>query len=99
MRRKTLMNHLEKRFDLTVGTTEEFDGNNAGGKGGIWIRDNIASLTCNLWLKNYAWDSLGTAVENNVLNKFLEKNGWFAEPYDAETIMLYSIFNKKLYSN
>jgi hypothetical protein len=27
-------------------------------------------------------------MEENKLNSFLKKNGWWAEPYDAETIML-----------
>jgi len=82
MKRSTLMNQLEAKFDLKTDTTEAF----GIGKGGIWIRDDIANEKTEFY--NY---SEGTMVENNILNQFLFKNGWFAEPYDSETIMLYQI--------
>jgi len=82
MKRSTLMNQLETKFDLKTDTTESF----GIGKGGIWIRDDIANEKTEFY--NY---SEGTMVENNILNQFLFKNGWFAEPYDSETIMLYQI--------
>ena len=82
MRKLTLMKNLEKKFDLRTDTTEAF----GIGEGGIWIRDNIANELTEFY--NYAE---GTSVENNILNKFLFQNGWFAEAYDSETIMLYPI--------
>jgi hypothetical protein len=27
--------------------------------------------------------------DDNILNKFLSLHGWYAEPYDAETIFFY----------
>jgi hypothetical protein len=77
------MKHLETKFNLNTDTTESFNGH----KGGIWIRDDIANKETEYY--NYAE---GTSVENNILNKFLAKNDWFAEPYDSETIMLYPIY-------
>ena len=33
--------------------------------------------------------NLSDFIDDNILNKFLSLHGWYAEPYDAETIFFY----------
>ena len=79
MKRETMIKNLEKKFNLLAGPREEFDGR---GTTGLWIRDNICKPETDFY--NYA----EATMEENKLNSYLKKNGWFAEPYDAGTIML-----------
>ena len=77
---KTMMRMLNEKFNLNAVSTEEWDGR----KGGIWIRDDI----CKPETDYYPYAN-GTMDMDNVLNKFLSSKGWYAEPYDSETIMMY----------
>jgi hypothetical protein len=81
MKRETMMKNLLNKFNLNAVPSEEFYGQGNGS--GIWIRDNISKSETDFY--NYA----EATMEENKLNSYLKKNGWFAEPYDAETIMLY----------
>jgi len=40
--RSSLKKQLEEKFNLMLGTTEEFYGNNEN-KGGLWIRRGLSS--------------------------------------------------------
>lgn len=77
--RNTVMKALQEKFVLNAVPSEDFDGS----EGGIWIRDDI----CKPETDYYPYAE-GTMQENE-LNTFLTKAGWFAEPYDSETIMIY----------
>lgn len=79
MKRETMIKNLAKKFNLLAVPREEFDGH---GTTGLWIRDNICKPETDYY--NYA----AATMEENKLNSFLKKNGWWPEPYDAETIML-----------
>jgi hypothetical protein len=81
MKRETMIKNLVKKFNLNAVPSEEFYGEGSGT--GIWIRDDICKLETDYY--NYA----ESTMEENKLNSYLKKNGWFAEPYDAETIMLW----------
>ena len=78
MKRETMIKNLEKKFNLLAVPREEFDGL---GTTGLWIRDNICKPETDYY-------NAAATMEENKLNSFLKKNGWWAEPYDAETIML-----------
>ena len=80
MKRDTLIKNLNSKFNLNAVPSEDFNGN----KGGIWIRDDICKPETDYY--NYAE---GTMDPDNKLNKFLDSKGWFAEPYDSETIMIW----------
>tara|TARA_R110000737_G_scaffold330171_3_gene345679 strand:- start:499 stop:750 length:252 start_codon:yes stop_codon:yes gene_type:complete len=81
MKRETMIKNLAKKFNLNAVPSEEFYGEGRGT--GIWIRDDICKPETDYY--NYA----ESTMEENKLNSYLKKNGWFAEPYDAETIMMY----------
>ena len=72
---------LGTKFNLNVVPREEFDGDAFG----LWIRDDICKPETNYY--NYS----DATMEDNKLNDFLTKCGWYASPYDSETIMLYKI--------
>jgi len=80
MNRDTLINKLSKEFNLNAVPSEEFNGS----ENGIWIRDDICKPET-----NYYPYAEGTMDDTNKLNQFLAANGWFAEPYDSETITLW----------
>ena len=77
---KTMIRMLREQFNLNAVSREEWDGSATG----IWIRDDI----CKPETDYYPYAD-GTMDMDNVLNKFLSSKGWFAEPYDSETIMMY----------
>lgn len=77
---KTMIRILGEKFNLNAVSREEFDGS----PNGIWIRDDI----CKPETDYYGYAN-GTMDDENILNRFLASKGWFAEPYDSETIMLY----------
>jgi len=79
MKRNTLIKQLQSKFNLNAVPSEEFDG----AEGGIWIRDDICKQETD-WYP-YAEGTM----QKNDLNRFLTKAGWFAEPYDSETIMIW----------
>ena len=72
---------LDKKFNLNVVPREEFDGEEAG----LWVRDDICKPETDYY--NY----LSGTLQDNKLNDFLTDCGWYAQAYDAETIMLYKI--------
>ena len=88
-KRRQLMDALEKKYNLDPRTTEEFDGSG----GGIWLSGedgNLASDGIELF-DSYAggrppYDDFGVHTE---FNDFIEQYGFFAEWYDAGTLMLY----------
>lgn len=79
MKRNTLIKNLHTEFNLNAVPSEEF-GNAAGG---VWIRDDICKPETDYY--NYAEGTM----EDNRLNRFLSDAGWFAEPYDSETIFIW----------
>jgi len=86
MNQETLIKNLETKFKLNAVPRFEFDATLIDGKEpqGIWIRDDICKESTEYY--RYAEDTMN---DNNILNKYLKQHGWYAEPYDAETIMLY----------
>lgn len=81
--KNVMMERIQKKFALNAVDATDFYGYESDG---IWIRDDICTEKTGFY--NYAD---GTMDDSNVLNKFLNKAGWFAEPYDSETIMLYKM--------
>ena len=82
MKTNTMIKNLRSKFDLNAVDSAEFDGRD----GGIWIRGNICNEATGYY--NYANETMN---DENVLNKYLKKHGFFAEAYDSETIMMYNI--------
>jgi len=82
MKQEQMIKELESKFKLNAVPMEEWDGSDNG----IWIRDDICKKETGFY--NYAEDTMN---DNNILNQFLSSNGYFAEPYDSETIMIYEI--------
>ena len=88
MNQETMIKELESKFKLNAVPRFEFDATLIDGKEpqGIWIRDDICKESNGFY--NYADDTMN---DSNILNQFLSSKGWYAEPYDAETIMIYEI--------
>tara|TARA_Y100000385_G_scaffold230928_1_gene242706 strand:- start:537 stop:791 length:255 start_codon:yes stop_codon:yes gene_type:complete len=82
MKQKTMMKNLSNKFKLNAVSAEEFYGEGQCSSG-IWIRGSICKAETDWY--NYA----EATMEENKLNDYLKKNGWYAEPYDAETIMMF----------
>jgi hypothetical protein len=82
MKQEQMIKELESKFKLNAVPMEEWDGSDNG----IWIRDDICKKETGFY--NYAEDTMN---DNNILNQFLSSNGYFAEPYDSETIVIYEI--------
>ena len=76
--------------EMSLRTTEEFNGD----IGGVWLSgEDSAEMKDGLdmfdyYTENYNRYELGV---HNIIYKWLEKKGWYAEWYDAGTIMLYKI--------
>ena len=81
MKQEEMIKQIENKFKLNAVPRSDFDGVESDG---IWIRDDICKESTDFY--NYAEDTMN---DDNILNKFLSANGWYAQPYDAETIMLY----------
>ena len=79
MNRDDLMAELVERYTVNAVPSEEFNGNG----GGIWLRDDV-------WGK-LSYDADDTLNDDHVFNAYLKAAGWFAEPYDSETIFLYPL--------
>jgi hypothetical protein len=86
MNQEKMIKELETKFKLNAVPRFEFDNTLIDGKEpqGIWIKDDICKEETGYY--RYAEDTMN---DDNVLNQFLSSNGWHAQPYDAETIMLY----------
>ena len=82
MKTNTMIKNLRSKFDLNAVDSAEFNGRS----GGIWIRGDICCEAT-----GYYGSSNDTLDDDNVLNKYLSKHGFFAESYDSETIMIYNI--------
>ena len=79
---ETLCEKAIERFGLNFVSSEEWDGH----PGGIWVRDDICTESTDYY--RYAE---GTFDHDNVLNKFMREHGFYAEPYDSETIFFWRI--------
>jgi hypothetical protein len=79
--RSSLKKQLEEKFNLKLGTTEEYYGNNEN-KGGLWIRDGLSTKLTDYFDYDFGY-------EKTNLNKFIESKGWIIYPYDSETMHLY----------
>lgn len=79
-RRTTVMKALETRFGIEfVRESEAFGG---VGDGGIWTSGEGSK-----WFDQYCYaDGIHPRM-----SKYLEKVGWFAEWYDAGTVMLWKV--------
>jgi hypothetical protein len=88
IKQKQMIKELETKFNLNAVSSFEFDATLIDGKEpqGIWIRDDICKKETGYY--QYAEDTMN---DNNILNQFLSSNGWYAQPHDSETIMLYPI--------
>ena len=85
------MDILRNKYKISfIRTTEDFYGRN--NDGGIWLSgeddDTMPNgvRIFNYYSENYKLYDIGVHVK---FQKMLENNGWFAEWYDAGTIMLY----------
>ena len=96
MKRKALMAKL-KAMDMEVETTETFYGP-GGSAGGIWIKDGDGATNdrghepFNYY--SWEWDAdeeFYTRNTRNDVRAMLTKAGWFSEPYDSMTFMLWEI--------
>lgn len=79
MKKTTLMKNLSTKFKLEVVGGEEFYGRPSEG---IWIRDGLSKI-------NYSLEA--NLQGNHPLDEFIRKCGWFVEPYDAETFLVYPV--------
>ena len=91
MKREKLMEQLRTKWNVNfVSTTEEFNGN----IGGIWLsaEDSAEMKDGNdmfdYWAISHREYELGV---HNIIYKWLDKLGWYAEWNDAGTIMLWKI--------
>lgn len=80
--RLALINSLKSKFNLNAVDASDFYGYKDQG---IWIRDDICKPETDYY--GYA----NATMEENRFNSFLTSKGWYAEPYDGETIMLYQV--------
>ena len=85
LNRNAMIESLKSNFNLSSKPAEDFYADDTIDTG-LWINDDICKPETDYY--NYADGTL----ENNKLNDFLKKNGWFAEPYDGETIMIWPIY-------
>ena len=83
MKQEEMIKQIKNKFKLNAVPRSDFDGVESDG---IWIRDDICKESTDFY--NYAEDTMS---DDNILNKFLSANGWYAQPYDAETIMMYEV--------
>ena len=91
MKREKLMEQLRTNWNVNfVSTTEEFNGN----IGGIWLSgEDSAEMEdgnnmFDIWAVSHREYELGV---HNIIYKWLDKLGWYAEWNDAGTIMLWEI--------
>ena len=82
MNRDKLAAQLKSKFNLSTRPAEEFYGHSLESVG-LWINDNVCKKETDYY------DYADGTLENNKLNDYLEAKGWYAEPYDAETIMVW----------
>ena len=80
MTQKTMIKNLAAKFGIPSVSAEEFYGYKHDG---IWCRGDICTEST-----DYYPYAEGT-MQDNKLNTYLHSKGWFAEPYDSETIMFH----------
>jgi hypothetical protein len=83
-----MMELLEAKYPrMFLRTTEEFNGSN----GGIWTsgEDGLEAKDGFPLFNYYAQGNLYELGVHTEIYEFLEKHGWYAEWYDAGTIMLW----------
>jgi len=91
--REQMMEIIRAKYPkLFMKTTEEFDGS----KGGIWSSCENGDEAgderplFNYYAEDYKEKTYVLGVHREI-GDLLEKNGWYAEWYDAGTIMFYLI--------
>ena len=91
--REKLISKLQKAYPtITLRTTEEFNGN----EGGIWTSGEDAPMDrtympiFDYYVEDYKEANYIMGVRVH-LHEFLKRNGWYAEWYDAGTMMLWEI--------
>ena len=88
--RERLMQKLQKAYpNAHIKPSEDFNGRD----GAIWIGaedmyDRNGDAVFNYWTENHTKYDLGVIKH---FNNFIERNGWYAEWYDAGTVFLYQI--------
>jgi len=81
MKRNKLIKELNKKWpELEAVKSEDFDGS----ENGIWFKGTESALIDGLPL-------MSDCEPNDTLDKYLQNNGFFAEPYDAGTLMAYDM--------
>lgn len=87
------MDILRNKYKISfIRTTEDFYSRPHNDDGGIWLSaENGDTMPdgrpiFNYYSENYKLYDIGVHVK---FQKMLEDNGWWAEWYDAGTIMLY----------
>lgn len=80
--RDEMIKVIKDRFILNAVPSEEFGEDY---KGGIWIKDDMYRP----YFEYYDHES--TLDEDHFFNKALKEHSWYAEPYDAETILLWKM--------
>lgn len=86
--REQMMELLKAKYpNMFLRTTEEFNGSN----GGIWTsgEDDLEAKDGWALFNYYAEGSKYELGIHTEIYKFLEKHGWYAEWYDAGTLMLW----------
>ena len=88
MKQEQMIKELQSKFKLNAVPRFEWDATLIDGKEpqGIWIRDDICKESTGFY--DYAEDTMN---DENILNKFMLEHGWYAQPYDAETIFFYEV--------
>lgn len=91
--RERLIAKLEKAYpEMMLRDSELFDGR----KGAIWTSgeepplDRTGMPIFDYWAEDIEEKYYTFGVRNHLFN-FLERNGWYAEWYDAGTIFIYEI--------
>ena len=84
--RDILIKNLEKKGIIVRGYSEEF---RQSYKDGIWI--SAEETENEFFFDYYAMRSTFELGVRNTLNVFLELRGWYAEWYDAGTVMIWKI--------
>jgi hypothetical protein len=87
--RVELMKLLASKYDrMFLRTTEEFDGGTSGiwSSGETYLEAKDGFMLFDYYTENYKRYTFGVHQE---LHDFLDEHGWYAEWYDAGTIMFY----------
>ena len=93
MNEAQLINALETNYAIEAAPMSEFFGDND--RTGVWIQstgevgpEKLPAFDTEAWSydPNEEMYRMGVAIE---VGDFLSNNGWYAEPYDAETWLIF----------